>query len=242
MTGQDTRQTLLDAAEVLFAENGYAATSMRQLTTTAGANLAAVNYHFGSKEELTKAVLARRIEPINAERRRRLDLLQRPGARRCGVREILLAFVEPPLQTIGPRGHAQVACRMFGRISIEQPHFLHDFLQAQFGDVARRFTAALAAASPELDAKTVSWRLHFAIGAMAHVLQNAPTISHMTKGLCDPQETDVLVEQLVCFLSGGFGTLPTAKKTAKKTVKKAARSTTQRSSNRGKPQRPRSKA
>jgi len=218
MSAHDTRQTILDAAETLFAEHGYAATSMRQLTAAAGVNLAAVSYHFGGKEELTKAVLARRIEPINAARLQRLAALP---SDRATVREILRAFVEPPLRAVGQRdangaGDAQAACRMWGRISMEQPPFLRDFLQAQFGNVAGRFLAALKAASPDLDVATVTWRLHFAVGAMAHAVQNAPTISHMTHGLCDPQDTDVLVEQLVSFLAAGFAApaRPMAKKSA----------------------------
>ncbi len=202
MSGADTRETILDAAERLFAEQGYAATSLRQLTTLAEVNLAAVNYHFGGKEELTKAVLARRIEPINRERLRQLDAACEAGPR---VETVLRAFVEPPLRGACALGQAEAACRMFSRIMTEQPAFLRAFLAAQFGDVVRRFTAALRAASPDLDVATVSWRLHFAVGAMAHVVQNAPTISHMTDGRCDPTHTDVLLEQLVAFLAGGFG-------------------------------------
>ncbi len=232
MSGPDTRQTILDAAETLFAEQGYAATSMRQLTSAAGVNLAAVSYHFGGKEELTKAVLARRIEPINAARLQRLAALT-PD--RATVPEILRAFLEPPLRAVGPDpsggpGEAQAACRMFGRISTEQPPFLRDFLQAQFGNVASSFVSALNRAAPELDAATVTWRLHFAVGAMAHVLQNAPTISHMTHGLCDPQDTDVLVEQLVSFLAAGFAAPSRAKVRRPATTGKAMRSPARRRS------------
>ena len=79
MAKADTKDTILDAAEDLFAEQGFGATSLRQLTARAGVNLAAVNYHFGSKEDLAKAVLRRRIEPINRERRERLDDMRVPA-------------------------------------------------------------------------------------------------------------------------------------------------------------------
>ena len=228
MSGRDTREVILDAAEALFAEQGYSATSMRQLTAAAGVNLAAVSYHFGGKEELTKAVLARRIEPINAARLRRLDDLD---PRRATVREILLAFLEPPLRAVGDgdaAGGAMIACRMFGRISMEQPPFLRDFLQTQFGAIAHRFTRALQTAAPGLCAADASWRLHFSIGAMAHVLQNAPTISHMTQGLCDTTDTDALVEQLVSFLTSGFAAPGTRRarprqKTGKRTPRRRSR-------------------
>src|SRR5215468_2668082 len=69
-----TKARILDAAEVLFMEHGFEATSLRAITAAAGVNLAAVNYHFGSKEELFQAVLTRRLDPMNQER---VDLLTR---------------------------------------------------------------------------------------------------------------------------------------------------------------------
>src|SRR6478736_3259068 len=76
-TSPDTKTRILDVAEGLFVEHGFEATSLRQLTAAAGVNLAAVNYHFGSKEELFQAVLTRRLDPMNQERIERLDRLER---------------------------------------------------------------------------------------------------------------------------------------------------------------------
>src|SRR3977135_1202898 len=67
-TSADTKKRILDAAEQLFMKHAFEATSLRQLTSAAGVNLAAVNYHFGSKEELFQAVLTRRLDPMNQER------------------------------------------------------------------------------------------------------------------------------------------------------------------------------
>src|ERR1700752_5110069 len=67
-----TKGRILDAAEALFIEHGFEATSLRAITASARVNLAAVNYHFGSKEELFQAVLTRRLDPMNQER---VDLL-----------------------------------------------------------------------------------------------------------------------------------------------------------------------
>src|SRR6186997_3167761 len=75
-----TKPRILDAAEALFMEHGFEATSLRQITTDAGVNLAAVNYHFGSKEELFQAVLTRRLDPMNQERLALLDQLEADAA------------------------------------------------------------------------------------------------------------------------------------------------------------------
>jgi len=211
-----TRESLLDAGEELFGEHGYAATSLRQLTTAAGANLAAVNYHFGGKEGLAKAVLARRIEPINQERLRRLDALR---GRRVTAKAVLRAFIEPPLRAEGCAVNApgpspaKKLCRVFGRINAEQPPFLRDFLATQFGEGARRFAAELGRSAPTLTTETIWWRLHFVIGAMAHTLQNAPTLARLSDGRCDPDDVDQMIEELVAFAAGGLGA--TAPKTTK---------------------------
>jgi AcrR family transcriptional regulator len=216
MSRADTKTVILDAAERLFAEHGYAATSLRQLTTAAEVNLAAVNYHFGSKEELAKAVLARRIGPVNKERLRNLARLDTKAT----VADIVRAFVEPPLRigeaqdgdgetggegSGGRRfGHSQRLCRMFGRISTEQPPFLRTFLATQFREVGSRFERALASALPGTSAAAIWWRLHFMIGAMAHTLQNSEALAHLTGNLCDASDVDSLVEQLVSFAAGGM--------------------------------------
>ncbi len=206
MSSPSTRTAILDAAESLFGDVGYAATSMRQLTSRAKVNLAAVNYHFGSKAALAKAVLARVIAPINEERLRRLAEL--PA--RADAQSIVRAFVEPPLRGVDPAGNcsAERVCRVFGRISVEQPPFLEAFLRQQFREVGGRFEAALTAALPRLSTTTIWWRLHFLVGAMAHTLRNGRTLAALTAGRCDPSDNDALLEHLVAFAVGGFAAQP----------------------------------
>jgi AcrR family transcriptional regulator len=208
MPGPETKDAILDAAERLLGQHGYAAMSLRMLTTAADVNLAAVNYHFGSKEDLTKAALARRIAPINAERLRMLDEAERPRS----VAAIVRAFIEPPLRSTpaekrAPRkdqANPQV-CRVLGRIMVEQPPFLREFLIQQFRDVARRFQAALAEALPEHEAATLWWRLHFLYGALSHTLQNPHMLAMMTDTVRDGEDIDATIEHLVAFATGGLG-------------------------------------
>ena len=209
MTGPDTKDVILDAAEVLFAEYGYDATSLRDLTQEAGVNLAAVNYHFGGKEQLATAVLARRIGPINAERHRRLDALPpRPA-----VADVVRAFVEPafPTATGCPTGHVAPGrdfCRLMGRLMLDQPAFLRTFLAGQFRELGSRFEATLRRALPHGDRATTWWRLHFMAGAMAHTLHSGDGLAHLTGGLCDATDVDAVVEHLVAFTSAGLTAPP----------------------------------
>ena len=197
MSAPATQDTLLDAAEALFAEQGFAATSLRQVTQRAGANLAAVNYHFGSKEELVKAVLRRRIEPINAERRRRLEELRAPS-----LEQVLRAFLEPAFVAITREGGGMA--RVFGRVTAEQPAFLKEFFFEHFGDIARRFIDAVQAAAPELDARAAWLRMHFTVGAMAHTLQSAHMLTEISGGACGVADEADLVEQMVAYAVGGM--------------------------------------
>ncbi|MCK5941317.1 MAG: TetR family transcriptional regulator [Planctomycetes bacterium] len=215
MPTTDTKDTILDAAETLFAEQGFAATSLRQLTARAGVNLAAVNYHFGSKEELVKAVLRRCIQPINDERRRLLDAITTPT-----LPAIMRAFVEPALRSAAggdaaDRAPAAGLARIFGRISVEQPPFLREFMAEQFGELGRRFVGMLRAAAPDLDARTTWMRMHFTVGAMAHTLQNAHMLEQISGGACAVRGQDELVDQLIAYAVGGFANaMPNAEEQA----------------------------
>jgi AcrR family transcriptional regulator len=216
MPEADTKTAILDAAERLFADVGFAATSLRQLTTEAGANLAAVNYHFGSKERLAIAVLTRRIAPINDERRRRLDALRA----RPTVSAIVRAFVEPvlcaqnrsgapsrsgvPSPSGAPIAPTTGFARLFGRLMVEQPPFLRPFLSEQFRELGWRFVAVVQVALPGHDASALWWRLHFLVGALSHTLQNAPTLTHLTNGLCRHDDSAAIAAQLVAFASAGL--------------------------------------
>lgn len=224
MAAAATQTTILDAAEALFAEAGFAATSLRELTTKAGANLAAVSYHFGSKEGLAIAVLKRRMDPINAERRARLDALPK----RPPVDAIVRAFVEPLLRPGVVHDAAPVRpgsgfCRLVGRLMVEQPPFLRDFLAAQFRDLGWRFCDALQQAMPGHDAQTLWWRLHFLVGAIAHTLQNAATLRHLTDGLCRDDDVDAVVEQLVTFAAHGMQAKPPKPKPARRAKESSGR-------------------
>lgn len=205
MTAADTRSAILDAAEHLFATAGYAATTLRQLTAQAGVNLAAVHYHFGSKEDLARALLLDRVAPINEERLRRLDELeQRPEI--PNAQEILAAFVGPALE----RWERRAMCRMFGRMLAEQPPFLRQFLQEQFATLGARFVAALQRALPELAPAELWWRLHFTVGAMAHTLQHADDLLLLSGPACERLDGRALAERLIAFATGGTLASPTA--------------------------------
>src|SRR5579872_5949944 len=96
----DTKQKILDTAESLFGQNGYDATSLRQIIAEAGVNLAAIHYHFGSKQELLDEVILRKAIPVNEERTVRLErLMSQTGSHPLRLEDVLRAFMDPMIAT-----------------------------------------------------------------------------------------------------------------------------------------------
>jgi AcrR family transcriptional regulator len=163
-----TKDTILDAAEQLFATKGFAATSLRAIIKAAGVNTAAIHYHFGSRAGLVAAVLARRAEPVNAERLRRLTALEaRHGDGAVPVEDVVDAFVRPVLEHLDPEPAASLLPRLLGRVIIDADADLHESVRHTFGATASRFLGALSRSLPHLDEEELFWRMHFVIGAMA---------------------------------------------------------------------------
>jgi AcrR family transcriptional regulator len=191
----DTRQKLLDTAERLIGEQGYAATSMRQIIAAAGVNLAAIHYHFGSKEELLDGVIARHAGPVNE---RRFELLDRFEAEAGGnppeVELVLEAFLRP-MGEVGD-GHPEFV-RVMGRMMGEG--MMPSIVKNHFQPVIERFVAALGKALPELPHDELAWRIQFMVGAMAHTMcsPNLPIVA-------PESDFKTRLARLVTFLTGGF--------------------------------------
>ena len=199
----DTRGRLLDADEELFAERGIAATSLRQVTGHAGANVAAVNYHFGSKDGLVVAVFERILGPLNAERLERLDAAVAAAAGRAPAPEAVLeAFVGPALR-LGTGTRPTRLLGLMGRAHSEASHEIRKAVFAQFEEVIARFAHAIHRAAPELTLTEVYWRLEFSIGAMAFILADPPAFRALTSGDREEEE-ERNVARLVAFLAAGF--------------------------------------
>jgi AcrR family transcriptional regulator len=202
-----TKDKILDAAESLFMEQGFEATSLRSITATAGVNLASVNYHFGSKEELFQAVLTRRLDPMNQER---VDLLNRlehdaaPAALPCD--RILSAMFIPALRLArDPERGGKDFLRLLGRAYADPAPFIRRFLAEQYATMIARFKAAFGRALPDLPAKELSWRLHFIMGALSYTLAGTDALRLIAE--LTPAETrndEVLLQRLAPFLLAGL--------------------------------------
>lgn len=201
----DTRERILDIAEQLFAEQGLGQTSLRAITAAAGVNLAAVHYHFGSKEALERAIFERRLRPMNTERLRRLDELEgrHPGA--VPLAGLIEAFVAPPLELSRDTTHGgEHFIRLLGRTYTEPTESLQDHVRKLYEPVSERFQAAFHAALPQLDPKELYWRLHFMVGTLAFCMSGPYTMRLIASSHLADEPTPVLIERLTRFLVGGL--------------------------------------
>ena len=166
----DTRERILDAAEALFAERGSSATSMRSITKAAGVNLAAVNYHFGSKLGLLRAVIERRVGPANEERLKLLDQVLSHGS--ASVEQILQAFLTPVFARLPGPDLASIHAILWA----EPADVARQLIEEIFGEVGLRFTEALLAALPHLAPEEVAHRFQFTVGIMLHAISSRSSL------------------------------------------------------------------
>jgi AcrR family transcriptional regulator len=195
----ETSEKILDAAERLFAEGGYAATSLRSIMAEAGVNVAAIHYYFRSKESLLEAVLMRRAEPANQERLRVLEEYEE-SAKGCPleVERILEAFLYPTFRVAGdPAQGGDTFVRFLGRLQAESD-LLPNIVFSRFGPVLMKFADALARALPELPPNDLYFRARLAMGATAQLLRDAPRLKDT------PPDWTFMLQRLVPFLSAGF--------------------------------------
>jgi len=202
-----TKEKLLDAAESLFMEHGYEATSLRAITAAAGVNLAAVNYHFGSKEELFQAILTRRLDPMNQERVSLLTALERqvaPHPVPCA--KILSAMFIPALTLArDPQRGGADFLRLLGRAYADPAPFIRQFLSDQYAEMIARFKTAFGRALPDLPKRELSWRLHFIMGALSYTLAGTDVLKLIEE--LSPDETrndERLLQRLAPFLLAGL--------------------------------------
>jgi len=163
-----TKDRILGAAEELFAQFGFAGTSLRQVTGRADVNIAAVNYHFGSKENLVNEVFRRRMDVMSAQRLSQLRQAQSgaPGQ----LEPILAAFVEPALAMAQDKHGGGAFIRVIARAYAEKNDGLRKFLSDQYGHVQREFAKAISTCLPSLTKEELYWRLDFLAGALTYAM------------------------------------------------------------------------
>ena len=206
----DTRERILDVAERLFMECGYDGTSMRQITGEAGVNLAAVNYHFGSKEALMQEVFRRRLDWLNEERMRVLDRLEaEAGGQPVRPSLIVDAFFGTLLRMAEDESRGGMTfLRLIGRTLTEPSEFIRAFLAHEYKTVMDRYKEALFRALPDVPKAEIVWRFHFMLGATSYAIAGTDALRLVTDWQIEEEDSvdrlDRLVPRLMSFILGGL--------------------------------------
>lgn len=206
----DTRERILDAAEQLFMAHGYDGTSMRQITSGAGVNLAAVNYHFGSKESLMQEVFRRRLDWLNEERMRVLNVYElESGGKPLKPSQIVDGFFGTLLRMADDEARGGMTfLRLLGRTLTDPSEFIRTFLAHEYAEVVDRYKQALFKALPEVPKAEIVWRFHFMLGATSYAIAGTDALRLVTDWQIEAEDStdrlDRLVPRLMSFLLGGL--------------------------------------
>jgi AcrR family transcriptional regulator len=200
------KQRLLAAAEQLFAEKGFESVAVRDVTQLAKANVAAVNYHFGSRDGLVALVIARHLAPLNQERLEWLDVLERkaPG-KVVPIEEIIHALIRPLVGMVGKTELSEALfCKLVGRILALPEEALSVVTMGQMKVLNNRFIRAIGKVLPTVSQDDLQWRMHFLVGSLVHLLTHQDLLRSLSNGGSGSPTLEVVLGRFVRFAAAGL--------------------------------------
>ncbi len=208
-TSNSTVDSILDAAEALFAEKGFTETSLRAITSAANVNLAAVNYHFGSKEKLIQAVFARFLDPfseyLNTQLKEKFKNTDEQPPRLKELLE-LFAYTIYAMRSERLKTKDQVFVRLSGLAFSQGEGHLLDFIRKQYGEVFARYMGLYKKACPHIPNEELFWRIHFALGATMFSLSGYEVLASFVPQNANNESPTVITvyKYLIPFLIAGL--------------------------------------
>ena len=197
-----TKERLLVAAGELFADRGFDTVSLRMITDRANVNLASVNYHFGSKEELIGAVVDDIVRPVNERRLSLLSLID--YTKQDPIRKIINSFIDPVFDLSDSGNDDNKYYKLISRCIASRDDRVSSIIIKQFPEVLARFVSALTKALPSIDSNSAHLKIMFMAGALAHSLFHYENLLLISEGRFDLNSKEVLKSELVSFLLTGM--------------------------------------
>lgn len=196
-----TRDHILDVAERLFAEHGLDGTSLRQIMSEAQVSISLINYHFGTKEGLLRALFARKMIPSNNERLGALDALLARGTPPT-VEELVHAYMLPTLKF--SNGKPDNFVRVIVRVGSDASDLGRELTAEYLNGLQHRFAEAFAAAVPHATPQGIWWRVHVLLSVIINTMINPDRIRALSNGLCDPRDPRSAFEQMLPILAAAI--------------------------------------
>ncbi|MBU2711581.1 TetR/AcrR family transcriptional regulator [Zooshikella harenae] len=207
MAQSDTVERILDAAEALFAEKGFAETSLRTITSRAGVNLAAVNYHFGSKKVLIQAVFSRFLDPFSKQLSQALDNIEAQWHEKTLSLEELLKLLFQQILSVESRGKNDLSIfmRLLGLAFSQTQGHLRKYLESVYGNTFRRYIELVVRAAPGLPKEELFWRINFMLGSVAFTMSGLDALRAIAEAeYGEHPNIPVILERMVPFLASGM--------------------------------------
>jgi AcrR family transcriptional regulator len=199
-----TPERILATAEEMFAEQGYWGVSLRSITRASGVNIAAIHYHFGSKQELLEQIFEKRCGPMNGARLRLLSECREGPGRPPMLEQILEAYLRPSMIWPNDPDGARRFLRLRAVLSHENESLAADLISRHFNEVSRTFAAALRDVLPQFSEEEVYWRFQFLLSAQYYTLSNPGRVAILSEGKCDPSDVEAALRHMVPFCAAVF--------------------------------------
>ena len=203
----DTKQRILDAAEYLFARNGYRGTSLREITDRAKVNLAAVNYHFGSKKTLVEEVIKRRLLPLNSLRKKRLEEVKAAADRKGKqphIKAVLSAFIEPTLKFKESNPGAEHFFTFIGRSFTDPDNTVRDEFVRYIKPLFQLLFETACQSLPDHAGDIIFWRLHFTLGSLFHTMHICGNVKTEFMKMETDMDADSIIDLIMPYVTAGM--------------------------------------
>lgn len=199
-----TKQRILSAAESLFASQGFTHTSTRMITQQAGVNLAAVNYHFGSKKNLIQAVLRNYFESVMPNLDAKIDQLEK--VEQPEIIDIISCVITPLIAMDKDKPHsASVFIQLLGRGYSDSQGHLRSFILGNYGDTIARLMSLFRRSVSDVSEQELFWRLHFALGSFVFSMASSNALVEIAQADFNQYpDTEAIIERLALFVASGI--------------------------------------
>lgn len=206
---EDPRERILLAAQEVFLEQGFELATVREITLRAGVNVSAINYYFGSKDELLAAVLDRIMQPYTEARVTALAAAEASAAPApAALVDIAEALVRPMVELSRAEGGSRPLTRLIQQIRARPSEGTKRFFVSRVDPAVFQFINALQRSLPHLSRADIFWRYNFAIGAVMQVLIDSDPatdrLKQLSGNLCDTSDDEQIIAQVVAFVTGGL--------------------------------------
>lgn len=206
---EDPRERIIAAARAVFIEQGFDLATVREITLRADVNVAAINYYFGSKDELISEVLSIMMEPYTTARIAALEACQKSAHPNLPtLQDVAEALVRPMVQFSRDAVGDRPLIRMIQQVRSRPREITTRFFLRRVDPAVFRFIDAFGHAVPSLERRDIFWRYNFAIGSVMQVLTDSDHATYRLKnlsgGLCDTDDDEQIIAQLTAFVCAGF--------------------------------------